>query len=166
MARQLHRIWLDLPDAKPRRALDPLVFGAALLPHLNLLRAHGDDIRYELVGQELADVAPRLRPGATASGILLIDPSRRFVFDQLRSCVETARPVGFHNEFVRYDGVPSALLAFVYPLDIEGSTANSLLAGVWVLERRGGRDAGLTSYQAIEDVYDYLFGEFLTKPAG
>jgi hypothetical protein len=159
LAHRLHQVWSDLPDDKPRRALDPLAFGPALLPHLNLLRATEDDLRYELIGQELAEVAPRLRPGATASGILMIDPSRRFVFERLRASVETARPIGFHNEFVRHDGIPAALLAFVYPLDIEGSTAGSLLGGVWILERRARRDLGASSYQTIEDVEEYLFGD-------
>jgi len=131
-AKKLYQLWQELAAEKPRCALNPVSFGAALLPRLSLLsRIDGDDFRYDLIGNELERCAPRLKPGSRAGGIRDKDPTRTFILDQLNFCANDARPRAYWTDFVSIDNREIAVISIAFPLDIEDGQAGSILIAIW-----------------------------------
>ena len=135
MMREMLACWDAMAPGKPRDSISPEEFGAGLLPHLSLghVLNDGEDVRYDLIGEELEKVAPRLKRGALASDPVRLDPKNRLILDRLRVCAKTREPVAFHAVFDSFDGDPRRVLALLCPLGIDGgdAAASDLLIGVW-----------------------------------
>jgi hypothetical protein len=150
-ARRLFAVWDAMPPPKLRSALSPLDFGARLLPHLSLgqVEEQGADLRYDLVGEVLEEVAPRLKRGGRASDPMRVHPDNHQIYDLLTGCARRQSPLAFQAWFDTLDDVPQAVFSLLLPLGLDASApaCADLLIGVWRLpeaaarRRRGpGRD--------------------------
>lgn len=139
--RRLLRSWSDLPAGKTRSSINPVHFGADLLPHLTLATVleNGEDVEYDLIGEIMSKVAPRLRRGSLASDALQVDPGNRLILGLLQQCAKSRQPVAFHAVFDSYDGDPRGVLAVLCPLGIDpadtNKAASDMLIGVWRCRR-------------------------------
>lgn len=141
-AARLYRYWAALPATRPRAALSPIAIGARLLPHCSLAHVleDGADLRYDLIGEVLEAVGPRVRPGSLASAPLRVDPENTNILGYLRDCARGQRPVAFEAAFLSMDGVPRRVFSLLLPLSIEpeAAAARDMLIGVWEVRRDPG----------------------------
>lgn len=136
--RHVHAHWLGLKEPKPRRAVDPVALGAAVLPDLALMRVlPGPDFRYDLIGERFRDAVPRVRPGALAGGGE-VDPGLRdgFIFSRLVAAATRKAALGACSTYVDSQGFPRMSVAGFLPLDLDGPQARNLLVVAW-FDRRG-----------------------------
>lgn len=133
---RLIRIWQSLPGPKRRRDLDPLTIGADLLPHLCLghFLGNGTDLRYDLIGAEIANLAPRLAPGSLASDTLRIQHTDRdHVLALFLDAGASQRPKIHEVRYNSVENVPLKVFAAMLPLGLgpNRNCAEDLLLAVW-----------------------------------
>lgn len=155
----LFEYWEALPGDKPRRAVDPLVLGARLIPHVSLgaLTDGCTDFRYDLISSELKAVAPRLRPGNRSSDAMRIQKTQTdLVHELFMSTGRTIEPKVLRLTYAAMDGRPRGIYTLFLPLGRQlGPTgkpvASDLMIGVWSFELK-------ESFQ--QDEYEDLLEEF------
>ncbi len=159
-ARALYEYWQGLAEGKPRRSVDPVAIGAAILPRLNLVSSlNGVDFRYDLIGEELQSFAPRLKPGSLATDILSADPTRTYILEQFKLCAAEPRPRAYRTEFVSIDEIVIAMASIIFPLDILNNNAGSMLIAVWPGKSIDSIHFVERYSEKIDDVQSWLFGK-------
>lgn len=133
---RLFRVWHALPSQKKRRDLDPISIGPGLLPHLCLghFLESGTDFRYDLIGAEIAKLAPRLAPGSLASDTMRIQETEHdHILTLFLETGISQRPKIHEVRYSSVDGVPLRVFAAMLPLGRNDSRicAEDLLLAVW-----------------------------------
>lgn len=133
---RLFRIWQALPRQKKRRNLDPVAIGPELLPHLCLghFLEGGTDFRYDLIGAQIARLAPRLAPGSLASDTLRIQAAEHdHILSLFLQAGTSQRPRVVEVRYKSVDGVPLRVFAALLPLGLNPDRvcAEDLLLAVW-----------------------------------
>lgn len=128
---RLYGVWSEMPEDKPRRALDPLALGAPLLPHLALLKALPDGFQYDLVGERVSELSNSFRRGATAMAQKETGNRRADLFRRMRTVAETRQPEARFDAIENPSGHRPRYFSMILPLSIGGGTARDLLVGIW-----------------------------------
>lgn len=133
---RLFRIWLALPRQKKRRDIDPIALGADLLPHICLghFLGNGTDFRYDLIGSEIASLAPRLAPGSLASDTLRIQGTDHdHILSLFLQTGISQRPRIHEIRYNSVDGVPLRVFSAYLPLGLNPDRvcAEDLMLAVW-----------------------------------
>lgn len=156
-AAPLYEYWKKLPKDKPRKALRAEQLGARLLPHVSLLQVLGqaEDLRYDLICQEMKIIAPRLVPGSLGTDPLKLNPSDRGVLDLLLGAALKQRPSAHLANFKSYEGHKRSVFTLILPLGLNAQAISSkdLIVSVWQ------RPSKLDSDQ---EVFEDMTEEFLT----
>lgn len=155
----LFGIWEALPGDRPRRAVDPPVLGAQLLPHVSLgaLTDGCTDFRYDLISSELKAVAPRLQPGSRSSDAMRIQKTQTdLVHELFMSTGRTIQPKVLRLTYASMDGRPRGIYTMFLPLGRQpGPTgkpvASDLMIGVWSFDLKE---------PLLQDEYEDLLEEF------
>ncbi|WP_193186484.1 PAS domain-containing protein [Nisaea sediminum] len=134
---RLYGVWSEMPEDKPRRALDPLALGAPLLPNLALLKALPDGFQYDLVGERVSELSNAFHRGATAS-VEKETARRPDLFRQMRAVARTRQPGARFAALDNPSGYRPRYFSMILPLSIDGGTARDLLLGVWPLPACAG----------------------------
>lgn len=129
-------IWNALPGRKKRQDLDPIAIGPELLPHLCLghYLGNGADFRYDLIGSEIVNLAPRLSPGALASDTMRIqNTDHDHILTLLLEAGVEQRPKIHEVRYNSIGDVPLRVFAALLPLGLhrDKKCAEDLLLAVW-----------------------------------
>ena len=156
-AAPLYEYWKMLPDDKPRRALRAEQLGPLLLPHVSLLRVLGqaEDLRYDMICQEMKMIAPRLVPGSLGSDPLKLNPNDRGVLDLLMSAALKQSPSAHLANFKSYEGHRRSVFTLILPLGLNARAVSSkdLIVSVWQRPNKLEND---------QEVFEDMTDAFLT----
>ena len=163
---RLYGVWSEMPEDKPRRALDPLALGAPLLPHLALLKALPDGFRYDLVGESVCALSDAFRRGATTRAQQETGPRRTDLFRQMRSVARTRQPGAQFATLQHPSGYRRPYFSMILPLSIEGATARGLLVGIWRMpaSARSGEEPSADDVASVPQFIDTLRHERRASP--
>lgn len=155
---RLYNVWADLPIDKPRKLLDPLRFGARLLPNLALLKTLPEDYRYELIGARIGMFARSFNPGSTTASVGQPVPHHSNMFRLMRSVAQTRKPVAQTAAYEVTRGLTRRCFSMVLPLTMGGSSVNDLLLGLWPIPASAeiGVNAQSESFTSVPDLVEEL----------
>jgi len=134
----LHDYWKRLPEGHPRKSLDPVELGPALLPHVTVghILDGGNIMRYDLISSRLQLVAPRLYPGALSTDPLELEgTSYDLIHDILTTTAKTQSPSALHVQFNSLEQVHRQVFLLLLPLDLRPGApcCEDLIIGLWDL---------------------------------
>ena len=101
--------------------------GPRLLPHVSLLRVLGqaEDLRYDLICQEMKIIAPRLVPGSLGTDPLQLNPDDRGVLDLLMGAALKQSPSAHLARFKSYEGHRRSVFTLILPLGLNAQAISS-----------------------------------------
>lgn len=134
--------WRALPGSRAREDVDPVDLGPKLLRHVSIghVIEGGRCIRYDLVGDRLKTIAPRIVPGTQSSDPMAIEgTSEDLVHDTLCDIARSQKPRVIFLEFRSIEGIHRQVFEVILPLGVseEAVACCDLLIGVWDLQPDG-----------------------------